>query len=438
MKLELRRREMTGGPSDIIIDTRKGTNEQRANAKELMKIIFAQGWCNSPRYMLKREAELVTDIGTVFSYNKSITDFSAFRYFTSVKEVMSSAFEDCFNLKYIELPNSVEKFGNKVFSRNLSLMSPLILPISTKCIGDKFFTQNSRCKEIVLNEGLETIGKECFDGVSGVNRLFIPKTVKSIGRYCLNSTCVVEVDSENPYYDSRESCNAIILTSENKLTSGNSLTKFVEGIEIIGYASMNMCPNSIRMPDTLRIIESQAFQRIRNLKEVYLNEGLTDIGQRAFIGCGIEVFNFPTTLTNCHPKALDETPYYNNLPDGVLYINDWVWKYKNSANEIGIDIIIKRGTSQIGSYAFDGDYSFIKSIDLPNTLTTIGVAALRGCSKVERVIIRSNTLQFIKADTNLNSLNKECVFYVPDDRIEYYAKLLHDFVLKPLSDYDAH
>ena len=428
MSLEFRRRMIINSlPADIIINRAWSDNDGY-----LMDVIYAQGWSESKNYMTKSEAEKVQDIGTIFNSNKSITDFSAFKYFTSVKEVKNSAFGDCFGLKYISFPNSIEKFGDGAFSRNQALVSPLIFPASTKSIGSSFLTQNSVLEEVVLNEGLETIGGQAFSSANKVKSIFIPKTVKSIGGHCINATCVVEVDSENPYYDSRDNCNAIIKTSSNTLTSGNTLTKFVEGIEEIAYWSMNGSPSIIHMPSTLKSIRMQAFSSIASIKEVYLNEGLKTIDSYAFSNCGnMTVFNFPTTLTGCMPNAITGTPFYRSLSDGLLYINDWVWTYKNSANNTNIDVIVENGYTRLGDFAFDGNFSFIKSLDLPDTLTTIGIASVRGLSKVERIIIRSNTMQF--NNSYVSSVNKNCVFYVPDDRMNYYSGLISGFVMEPLS-----
>ena len=85
------------------------------------------------------------------------------------------------------------------------------------------------------------IGSVVFtnDASSVVESITIPKTTNIINKNvltgCPNLKTVV-VDSENPYYDSRENCNAIITTSQNPYFTPNTL---------IAGCKTTLIPNSV-------------------------------------------------------------------------------------------------------------------------------------------------------------------------------------------------
>lgn len=68
-----------------------------------------------------------------------------------------------------------------------------------------------------------SIGNHAFSSCRGLTSVTIPNSVISIGlspfENCSELTSVV-VESDNPVYDSRDNCNAIIETSTNTLIAG--------------------------------------------------------------------------------------------------------------------------------------------------------------------------------------------------------------------------
>lgn len=90
--------------SDIIM-----TKESNA---AVLAVCHARGWCASPDYMTKREAERVTDMsGYPFRANQDLTSFDEFRFFTGISALPSNLFYNCKNLRYLTLPESVKTLG---------------------------------------------------------------------------------------------------------------------------------------------------------------------------------------------------------------------------------------------------------------------------------------------------------------------------------------
>ena len=88
---------------------------------EVLAICYAQGWCASPNYMTKQEAEAVTSIGTAFSQS-NIKTFNEFKYFTSVTTLPNNAFYYCQKLTAITIPSSITTLASvNVFGRSTNL-----------------------------------------------------------------------------------------------------------------------------------------------------------------------------------------------------------------------------------------------------------------------------------------------------------------------------
>eukprot|EP01083_Nonionella_stella_P157232 510307_1 len=119
-------------------------------------------------------------------------------------------------------------------------------------------------REVVLNEGIQTIGDHAFYVCSFLESILFPSTVISIGRHVFNYSSLREV----------------VLN---------------EGIQTIGDHAFYGCWSlkKITFPSTVISIGHSAFKGCRRLREVVLNEGIQTIGRGAFWNCySLERFQF--------------------------------------------------------------------------------------------------------------------------------------------------
>ena len=142
------------------------------------------------------------------------------------------------------------------------------------------------------------IGSVVFtnDASSVVESITIPKTTSVINKNalagCPNLKTVV-VDSENPYYDSRENCNAIITTSQNPYFTPNTLiagcktTIIPNSVVEIGENAFYDCESleTITIPNSVTKIGKSTFNACSTLSSITLSENLTEIGNWAFDDC---------------------------------------------------------------------------------------------------------------------------------------------------------
>lgn len=111
------------------------------------------------------------------------------------------------------------------------------------------------CNKTRIPEGIETIETN-FD-CQGLTSLHIPASViniKNIVTHC-HSLSSITVDKNNPVYDSRNDCNAIIVTASDSLIVGCKNTIIPEDVVAIGNAFWD-CPGltSINIPSNVRSI----------------------------------------------------------------------------------------------------------------------------------------------------------------------------------------
>jgi len=129
------------------------------------------------------------------------------------------------NEKYYSENNAIYEKATGVLIRGCKASG---IPEGVVEIGSYAF-EDSKLESIVLPASVKTIGARAFAGCSDVQDLYIPASVKEIGRSafynCDLSTIVV--DKDNPYYDSRDNCNAIIKKEGNIMIQSSNATTVI-------------------------------------------------------------------------------------------------------------------------------------------------------------------------------------------------------------------
>ena len=102
-------------------------------------------------------------------------------------------------------------------------------------------------------------------------------------------------------------------------------------------------------------------------------------------------------------NAFYGTAWFNNQPDGIVYIGNVVYKYKGEM-PANTSISLKEGTTEIVSEAFSG-YTGLTSVTIPNSVTSIGGYSFSGCTGLTTLTIPSSVTSIGSyAFQNCNSL----------------------------------
>lgn len=192
------------------------------------------------------------------------------------------------------IPDGVIAIGDDALAMCFDLTGELIIPNSVITIGNSAFQAcQGLTGELVIPNSVTSIGDFAFADCSGfTGTLFIPSSVTNLGvnpfGSCRRLDAIV-VDSSNPIFDSRNNCNAIIETANNKLISGCNYSIIPEDIVIIGDYAFSWCQDltgSLIIPNSVTSIGARAFQSCCNFTgSLVIGTSVSEIGFLAFEYC---------------------------------------------------------------------------------------------------------------------------------------------------------
>lgn len=200
-------------------------------------------------------------------------------------------------------------------------LTAITIPSTVRSIGFGAFYNCGRLTSVTLPEGLEEIEDIAFAHCSGLTSAVIPASVTSLGERVF-SECyelgAIRVEPGNTVYDSRNDCNAIILTSNNVLIEGCYNTVIPEGVRSIGRLALSDTRLAeAPMPISLRSISDYGFQECRQLTSVVLPDSLSWVGSYAFRWCtGLTTLSLGSSVSSIGTEAF---AYCAQLTDVYSY-----------------------------------------------------------------------------------------------------------------------
>lgn len=126
---------------------------------------------------------------------------------------------------------------------------------------------------------------------------------------------------------------------------------------------------------------------VGDIKEIVIQEGVTSIGIRAFLGCTNMVnVSFPKTITSIEDAAFSSCTSLENviLPDGITYIPKSIFRKCTSLT----NITFPKELTYIAARAFQ-DCSKLEEVNFPSKLTYIESEGFSGCTSLSKVTFPS-------------------------------------------------
>lgn len=261
---------------------------------------------------------------------------------------------------------------------------------------------NPETTSVILPEGLETIKESAFGTCRITGTIHIPKTVKEIDGWNYIGHTFIDgfiVDEDNPTYDSRNGCNAIIETATNTIVATCKNTVIPPDVTAIGpYAYAMWIGERFVIPDNITAIGDGAFYSCK-FSTIEIPEGVTEIGPWSFFYCSnMQHVELPKGLTSIGEKAFANSGLQEAvIPDNVTFIGKEAFTYSQSLQTVTIG----SGVKEIAAYAF------------------------KDCDKLQKVLSRIPADKLTATGSGcFENIGTDCVLYVPRGAKSTYENTL--------------
>jgi len=222
--------------------------------------------------------------------------------------------------------------------------------------------------EVVIVNGVTTIGNRAFESCSELTSVTIPNSVISIGDLAF-SGCYRLPSVTIP--------NNVTYIGENAFSRcGLTSVSIPNSVLSIGYSAFGGCSSltSVTIPNSVISIGRSAFVSCINLTSIDVAPSNTKYSSDDGV-----LFNKNKTILIQYP-ALKRGAYV--IPNSVLIVEDFAF-----GNCEGLtSVTIPNGVTSIGSGAF-GDCTRLTSVTIPNNVDSVGYGAFSGCVRLTSVTI---------------------------------------------------
>ena len=297
---------------------------------------------------------------------------------SSVTSIGGSAFAGCTSLTSITIPSSVTSIGSYAFAGCSGIIS-IDIPDRVSTIMDYAFRDCVGLKSITIGNGVTDISGGAFWGCTGLEKVII----KDIAAWCninFNDT------ESNPTCYSHKLFYCDEKTEIKDIVIPDGITR------IRKWAFLN-CSNlsSINIPDGVTSIGVGAFSGCSSLSSINIPDGVTRIEDATFHNClELSSIRIPDNIVFVGDKAFFNTPWFDNLPDGLVLLGKLVYTYKGTMPE-NTSIIIPSGITNISNNAFKG-CSGLGSLTIPSSVCVIDEKTFIDCNRVKTLSWNTNSV----------------------------------------------
>lgn len=321
----------------------------------------------------------------------------------TIQEIESNAFRRCKNLQQVIIEEGLNSIGDYAFAGCINI-SRINFPESLKNIGAMAF---SDCKNIETNlrfENIEKIGAGAFQELD-ISYLHLPKIVE-IGALafsnCTNLTEVVIGDNiksvDNSAFEGCPIVSAKLPAIATCCVRNEELKNVVVTCgDVLPATAFYDCKNlaEVTLPASIVKIGESAFSGCEKLTNIDLPENLEVMEGRVFVGCSFTDIYIPDEV-----KRLGDNTFLASklekihLPNNLEYIGKYCFADCTGLQEL----IFPDGVKVLDAHALDGCNNLIRIV-LSESLTNVfGYGSFNDCRLLEYNIY--NGLKYLGTENN--------------------------------------
>ena len=250
--------------------------------------------------------ELPDDLKTIGErafQNSSITELNIP---DGVTEIQNCAFMNCYKLKKLTIPKSIETVGRWILqSLNETTWS---------------FPDDIETPEVIIEEGVKELSPSSFWG-SAIKSIKIPSSITEIPDYCFSNSLLESIELHD---------NVISIGADAFGSTHLHSIELPEHLETIGdgafagngYSLLDQMEELI-IPASVKTIGKRAFSGA-GIKSVVFNEGLEKIYDAAFANIDFSSVELPSTLKKLGDSAFDQydtikSITFKGAPPEIIY-----------------------------------------------------------------------------------------------------------------------
>ena len=288
-------------------------------------------------YNLDTKSLTITGTGEMWDYSEYLSDdWSEFLYHNEFSELI--------------IEEGIATIGDSVFKYQ-QLLESVNIPNSVLTVDDYAFYKCENLKSVILGNSVEEIGDMCFNYCTSLAEINIPNTVKNIGVYAFSSTSLSSVKIPD----------SVVTMGYNAFAHNDSLisVEIGDGVSTIEEQTFYGCPalSQVDFGNNIEIIDDDAFY-CSALTELVIPDSVHTIGKDTFMGCELTSLEVGDNLQTIGSRAFCNNYIYEvTLHQNITEIGEdafdgfvTIYGYKNStaenyANTYGNEFIALDGTS---------------------------------------------------------------------------------------------
>ncbi len=302
--------------------------------------VLESGTCgDSATWVLTDDGTLtISGTGEMIDYNspfKNNTSIQSVIIENGITNIGSYAFQGCSELRSISIPASVNRIDCCAFD-HCSRLASITVPDTVTSISWGAFQYCTELSNVTLPRNLSSIEDQLFQYCTSLSSISIPADVTTIDAYAFRG------------------CTTL---------------------------------SSVIIPDGVTSLGNYAFYGCTSLLSISIPDGVTDIGDYAFANCSsLAEITISDSVTKIGNGAFSSTVWYDNQPDGLVYIGTIAYEYKGKYDmPENTSVIIRDGTTVISDNLFS--YSNLSSVSIPESVVSIGDYAFTSCSSLTSIAI---------------------------------------------------